>query len=152
MSMELTRLVARLLLVPILMVAAAVLVKGYADVGDGFAAGVIAALGVLLQYIAFGRAAVERQLPVRWAPQLAVAGLLLALAVAFVPVVVGQAPLQHAPGPGDDVIRLGTLELITAVAFDVGVFALVLGMAIATITFVTERAVPRTRAAGGDRG
>lgn len=151
MNTELTRLVARLLLIPTLLVAAAVLIKGYADVGDGFAAGVIAALGVLLQYIAFGRVAVQRALPVRWAPQLAIAGLLLALAVAFVPVVAGQAPLQHSPGPGEDVITLGTLELITAVAFDVGVFALVLGMAVATISFVTERVVPRTHPTGGGR-
>jgi multisubunit Na+/H+ antiporter MnhB subunit len=56
----LTRMVARLLLVPVLMVTTAILIKGYVDVGDGFAAGVIAALGVLLQYLAFGRAAVRR--------------------------------------------------------------------------------------------
>jgi multisubunit Na+/H+ antiporter MnhB subunit len=143
MTTELTRLVARALLIPILMVAAAVLIKGYADVGDGFAAGVIAALGVLLQYVAFGRAAVQRVLPVRWAPQLAIAGLLLALAVAFVPVLAGQAPLQHSPGPGEHVVTVGSLELITAVAFDVGVFALVLGMAVATITFVTDHGGPR---------
>ena len=37
-----TRHVARLMLAPVLMIALAVLVKGYADVGDGFAAGVIA--------------------------------------------------------------------------------------------------------------
>ena len=62
MTTALTRMVARLLLAPVLVVAVAVLIKGYADVGDGFAAGVIAALGVLLQYLAFGRAAVERAL------------------------------------------------------------------------------------------
>ena len=100
MTTVLTRMVARLLLGPVLVVAVAVLVKGYADVGDGFAAGVIAALGVLLQYLAFGRAAVERALPVRRAAQLAIGGLLVALAVAFVPVLAGGAPLQHAPGPG----------------------------------------------------
>jgi multisubunit Na+/H+ antiporter MnhB subunit len=132
----LTRAVARLLLAPVLMVAAAVLVKGYADVGDGFAAGVIAALGVLLQYLAFGRAAVERALPVRRAAQLAVGGLLLALAVAFLPALEGGAPLQHAPAPGAEVVKLGSLELIGAVAFDVGVFALVLGMAVATIGLI----------------
>jgi multicomponent Na+:H+ antiporter subunit B len=132
----LTRAVARLLLAPVLMVAAAILVKGYADVGDGFAAGVVAALGVLLQYLAFGRAAVERALPVRRAAQLAVGGLLLALAVAFVPALGGGAPLQHAPAPGAAVVKLGSLELIGAVAFDVGVFALVLGMAVATIGLV----------------
>jgi multicomponent Na+:H+ antiporter subunit B len=132
----LTRAVARLLLAPVLMVAAAVLVKGYADVGDGFAAGVIAALGVLLQYLAFGRAAVERALPVRRAAQLAVGGLLLALAVAFLPALGGGAPLQHAPAPGAEVVKLGSLELIGAVAFDVGVFALVLGMVVATIGLI----------------
>jgi multicomponent Na+:H+ antiporter subunit B len=132
----LTRAVARLLLAPVLMVAAAILVKGYADVGDGFAAGVVAALGVLLQYLAFGRAAVERALPVRRAAQLAVGGLLLALAVAFLPALAGEAPLPHAPPPGAEVAKLGSLELIGAVAFDVGVFALVMGMVVATIGLV----------------
>jgi multicomponent Na+:H+ antiporter subunit B len=132
----LTRAVARLLLAPVLMVAAAILIKGYADVGDGFSAGVVAALGVLLQYLAFGRAAVERALPVRRAAQLAVVGLLVALAVAFLPALGGGAPLQHAPAPGAPVIRLGSVELIGAVAFDVGVFALVLGMAVATIELI----------------
>ena len=136
MTTVLTRMVARLLLVPVLMVAAAVLIKGYVDAGDGFAAGVIAALGILLQYLAFGRAAVRDALPVRHAAKLAVAGLLLALAVAFVPVLAGGAPLQHAPAPGAAVVHLGTLELLTAVAFDVGVFALVLGMAVATIDLI----------------
>ena len=133
----LTRMVARLLLAPVLMVAAAILVKGYVDVGDGFAAGVIAALGVLVQYLAFGRVAVERVLPVRHASKLAVGGLLVALAVAFVPVLAGGAPLQHAPAAGQEVVHLGTLELISAFAFDVGVFALVLGMTVATIHLIT---------------
>lgn len=132
----LTRMVARLLLVPVLMVAAAILVKGYVDVGDGFAAGVVAALGVLLQYLAFGRAAAERVLPVRHAAKVAIGGLLVTLAVAFVPALAGQAPLQHAPAPGAKVIHLGSLELLTAVALDVGVFALVLGMAVATIHLI----------------
>ncbi len=136
MTTVLTRMVARLLLAPVLMVAAAILIKGYVDVGDGFAGGVIAALGILLQYLAFGRAAVRHALPVRHAAKLAVAGLLLALAVAFVPVLAGGAPLQHAPAPGAAVVHLGSLELLTAVAFDVGVFALVLGMAVATIDLI----------------
>ena len=143
MTTVLTRMVARLLLAPVLMVAAAILIKGYVDVGDGFAAGVIAALGILLQYLAFGRAAVRQARPVRHAAKLAVAGLLLALAVAVVPVRAGGGPLQHAPAPGAAVVHLGSLELLTAVAFDVGVFALVLGMAVATIDLIagtpTER-------------
>lgn len=138
MTTALTRMVARLLLVPVLMVAAAFLIKGYVDVGDGFGAGVIAALGVLLQYLAFGRAAVERVLPVRHAPKLAMGGLLVALAVTFIPALAGRAPLEHAPAPGGEVVHLGSLELLTAVAFDVGVFALVLGMVVATIHLIAS--------------
>lgn len=129
----LTQAVARLLLAPAFVVAAAILVKGYADVGDGFSAGVVAALGVLVQYLAFGHREVERLLPVRLAPACALAGLVLALVVAFTPLLRGDDPLAHVPGPGADVVRLGTLELLTAVAFDVGVFLLVLGAVIGII-------------------
>jgi multisubunit Na+/H+ antiporter MnhB subunit len=143
---ELTRAVARLLLAPALIVSVAVLVKGYADVGDGFAGGVIAALAVLLQHLALGRAAVERVLPVHRAAQVAVGGLLLALAMAFVPVLAGSAPLEHAPAPGVEVVQLGSLELITAVAFDVGIFALVLGMVVGTIQLIAGAPPPRPAA------
>ena len=127
----LTRLVARMMLAPILVIALAILVKGYVDVGDGFAAGVVVGLGVLLQAVAFGRDAVGTALPLHRALQVAVAGLGLAVAVAVVPVLLGGALLEHAPGPGDEVVHVGTLELITAVAFDVGVFLLVAGAIIA---------------------
>jgi multicomponent Na+:H+ antiporter subunit B len=127
------RVVSRLLFAPVLVIALAVLVKGYADVGDGFSAGVIAALGVLLQYLAFGREEAERQLPIRAVPALAFIGLLAALAVAVVPLLRGESLLTHWPPPGGDVIHVGTLELITAVAFDISVFALVLGASVGII-------------------
>jgi multisubunit Na+/H+ antiporter MnhB subunit len=130
-----TQLVSRLLLAPSFAVAAAVLVKGYADVGDGFSAGVIAALGVLLQYVSFGRAESERLLPVRYAPFGAMLGLLLALVVAFAPALWGEAAFTHYPRPGAEPIHVGTLELITAVAFDLGVFLLVFGAAVGAIRY-----------------
>ena len=129
----LTQAVARGLLAPTLVVAAAILVKGYTDVGDGFAAGIVAALGVLVQYLAFGEAEVRRALPVAHAPIVAMSGIALAVAVFAVPVVLGDAPLEHRPAPGTEPIHVGTLELITAVAFDVGVFLLVLGAAVTLI-------------------
>jgi len=129
----LTRAVARMLLAPVLVVSVAVLVKGYVDPGDGFAAGVIAALGILVQYTAFGRTAVEGSLPVRRAPQLAIAGLLVAVLVTVVPWVLGRAPLEHLPAPGSEPVHVGSLELVTAFAFDVGVFGLVVGTAVGTI-------------------
>ncbi len=136
----LTQLIARLVFAPILVVAAAVLVKGYGDTGDGFAAAVIAAFGVLLQYVAYGHRAAARVLPVRWMPLVSMSGLLLALLVAFVPVLWGAAPLTAAPAPGAAVIHLGTLELLTAVLFDVGVFLLVFGFAVGAIDLIARLA------------
>jgi multicomponent Na+:H+ antiporter subunit B len=119
-------------------VAGAILVKGYADVGDGFAAGVIAGLGVLLQYTAFGRDAVAATLPVRAAPFVAMGGLALAAAVLIVPALLGDDPFEHWPGPGEEVIHVGTLEIITPVAFDIGVFLLVFGGAVAIVDAVAS--------------
>jgi multisubunit Na+/H+ antiporter MnhB subunit len=134
-------MVARALLAPTLVVAAAILVKGYADVGDGFAAGIVAALGILLQYLAFGRDETVAALPVGRAPAVAMAGLALAFAVFALPALLGGAPLEHRPPPGQEPIHVGSLELITAVAFDVGVFLLVLGCSVAIIDALAAQEV-----------
>ena len=139
----LVRWVSRLVLVPALLVALAVLVKGYREVGDGFAAGVVAALALVLQYLAFGYREAERTLPGRHAAPVAFGGLALALLVAFVPLLRGDAPLTHSPGPGEPVIHVGTLELLTAVAFDAGVFLLVVGVSVGMV-----RAFARASARG----
>ena len=141
MTSVLTQMVARALLAPIFVVAAAILVKGYVDVGDGFAAGIVAALGVLLQYLAFGQRAVTAALPVHRAAQVAMAGLAVAVTVLVTPFLAGGSVLEHWPPPGEEPIYVGSLELITAVAFDLGVFLLVFGAAVAIIDAI---------AAGGD--
>jgi multisubunit Na+/H+ antiporter MnhB subunit len=116
------------LLGPALMLAAALIVRGYADVGDGFSAGVIVALAVALRYVALGVEEAERGLPIlRRAPIALAAGLLIALASGFFGVALGEPPFTHAPGPGEHVVHIGMLELITAVAFDIGVLLLVVG-------------------------
>jgi multisubunit Na+/H+ antiporter MnhB subunit len=131
--------VAPRLLGPAVMVAAAIIVKGYVDVGDGFSAGVVVALAVALRYVTLGAERAERSLPVlRYAPAVAAAGLLLALAVGFFPVAIGEPPFTHYPRPGDDVVHVGTLELTTAVAFDVGVFLLVAGALVEVVHQLTR--------------
>jgi multicomponent Na+:H+ antiporter subunit B len=126
--------VAPRLLAPAVMVAAAIIVKGYADVGDGFSAGVIVALAIALRYVTLGTQHAERSLPgLRHAPVIAAGGLLLALAVGFLPVVAGDPPFTHRPAPGAPVVKVGTLELISAVAFDVGVFLLVCGILVTLV-------------------
>jgi multisubunit Na+/H+ antiporter MnhB subunit len=125
--------VARLLLLPTLMVAIATLVKGYSETGDGFSAGVIAAVAILLQYLVFGRRAVRHVLPAAVAPVAVLFGLLVALLVAFVPTVLGESVLTHMPPPGRDVISLGTLAVHTAVLFDVAIFGLVFGFVVGVL-------------------
>lgn len=121
------QLISRLLLAPSMMVALAILVKGYAQPGDGFAAGAVMSLGLLVQYVAFGLDTVENVLPVRWLMRTAVAGCTLGLTVAFVPMMWGNPVLTHTPGPDDEAITVGIMEVGTVLAFDLGVALLVVG-------------------------
>jgi len=133
-----TRTVAKLLFLPTLVTAVAILVKGYAQPGDGFSAGVVASLGVLLQYLAFGRRRAERLPLVGLVGKGAFAGLLVALLVAAVPVLMGDPVMTHYPRAGSGAVYIGTIELITAFLFDAAVFMVVLGFAIGTTKLIAD--------------
>ena len=130
MTTELTKIAARMLLLPVLIIAIGVMVKGYVDTGDGFSAGVIATLIVGLQLMVFGPGELDRLPLVRYAPFGTFVGVTLALLTAFVPAIRGQVLFTHWPPAGDDALHFGTLEFITAVAFDVGVFLIVFGFGV----------------------
>lgn len=130
--------VARVLYLPAFMIAAALLVKGFVDTGDGFSAGMVAALGVLLRYLAFGHESSKRLPVVRHARPVAFVGLLIALATAFGPLLWGEALLTHYPPAGVSATAIGSIELITAVLFDIGVFVLVLGFAVGVMTNIAR--------------
>lgn len=135
----LTEAVARMLLAPALMAAAAILIKSYADVGDGFSAGVVVSLVIAVQYLVFGAERTEREMPLlRHAPRVTVAGILIALASGFFPLAAGRPIFSHEPAPGEPPIHIGTLELMTPVLFDVGVFLLVSGGFIALIHHLAQ--------------
>lgn len=145
----LTQAVTRLLLAPAIMVAFAILIKGYVDVGDGFSAGVVVTLAVSLQYLTFGAAQVETEIPLlRHAPRVAIAGLLIALAAGFFPLLLGEAPFTHEPGLGDTPAHVGTLEVMTPVLFDLGVFLLVAGSMIAMIHHLAQPPEDREEVSG----
>ena len=72
----------------------------------------------------------ERLRPVRYARQIALAGLLVALSTAFVPVLFGNPIMTHYPGPDRHATHIGSLELTTPFLFDVGVFLLVMGVCV----------------------
>jgi multisubunit Na+/H+ antiporter MnhB subunit len=127
-------LVAPRLLPLALMVAAALITKGYGDVGEGFGAGVIVGLAIGLRYVALGPEGADRSLRVaRFAPVVAAFGLLLALAFGFAGLLVGDPPFTHYPRPGEPLMHVGTLELTTAVGFDLGLFLLVVGAVVVLI-------------------
>jgi len=132
-SNVLPRAVARFLLLPIGMIAVAVFVRGLSSTGDGFAAGTVAALGVVLQYVVFGHREAERRLPVRRAPLAAAAGLALGIGIGFAPLLFGDPVFTHLPPAGEKVAKLGTLELATSVAFDAAVFLTVFGMVVGIV-------------------
>lgn len=127
------------LLGPAIVLAVAIIVKGYADVGDAFSGAVIVALAVGLRYVSLGRERAERTMPIlRHAPLVTAIGLLLALGVGFVGVVRGEPPFSHLPAAGEAVTKIGSLELITAVAFDAGLFLLVTGALVVLIHHLAE--------------
>jgi multisubunit Na+/H+ antiporter MnhB subunit len=133
-----TRTVAKLLFLPTLVTAVAILVKGYAQPGDGFSAGVVAALGVVLQYLAFGHRRAERLPLIGLAGKGAFVGLLMALSVAAVPVFLGEEVMTHYPLAGTGAVYLGTVELITAFLFDFAVFLIVLGFVLGTVQLIAH--------------
>jgi len=154
MTSVMTRSVARILYLPMYLVAAAILIKGYVDIGDGFSAGVIAALGIILQGVAFGADEFDRLPFVRYAPLGTLAGLFLALAVAFGPVLAGRPIFLHSPVAGEHASHFGSLEFITPVLFDVGVFLVVLGFCVGSVSAVARETARREReqSTSGGRG
>lgn len=138
MTSILTRVISKFLLLPTLVAAVALLVKGYVQPGDGFSAGVVAGLAVLMQYLAFGREEAEKLPLVKSAGVVAFVGLLISLSVAVVPMFLGDPVLTHYPPPEAHVYIFGTLEILTAVLFDVGVFLLVFGFAVGTTSILAR--------------
>jgi multicomponent Na+:H+ antiporter subunit B len=131
--------VAPRLLGPAIMLAMALIVKGYTDVGEGFSAGVVVALAIGLRYVTLGAERAERTLPIaRRANVVAASGLLIAFGFGFSGLVWGQPPFTHWPLPGEAVVRIGKLELTTAVGFDVGLFLLVVGSLVMLIRGLTS--------------
>lgn len=149
---------ARLLLVPGWVIAIAIMLKGYVDIGDGFSAGVIAALVVVIQGLAFGSEELEQMVLARWAPMMAFIGLAIAYSIAFIPAIFGQPIMNHYPTMNQPVIHFGALEFITPVLFDIAVFLVVYGFCVGAMMAVSraevrhQRLIRRARKSSGSRG
>lgn len=136
---------ARILLLPGWVIAIAIMLKGYVDIGDGFSAGVIAALVMLLQGLAFGSDELDRMPASRYAPVISFLGLGLVLVVAFAPLLFGKPMFTHWPPINEKAYHFGALEFITPVLFDVGVFMIVYGFSVGALNAVARTEVRQAR-------
>lgn len=117
---------ARLVLHSALVLSLYLLVAGHNQPGGGFVAGLVAGAAVALQYVAGGVDDVRALSRVRpWF--ILGGGLVIAVATALAPLVTGGALLES----GEAYLTLplvGTLHLSTALAFDTGVYGVVVGV------------------------
>jgi multicomponent Na+:H+ antiporter subunit B len=128
---------ARLLTPLLLIFSVFLLLRGHNAPGGGFAGGLVAAAAFILLAISRDPAAARRALRIE--PQALIgAGLLVAIAAGVTGLLVGDPLLTgqwielHLPS--------GTLELGTPLAFDIGVYLVVLGATLTMVLTLAEEA------------
>jgi monovalent cation:proton antiporter len=136
MSSLILTTVTRLVFFVVLLFSLYLLLRGHNSPGGGFIAGVMTALGILLQVIASDLRYVRRVF--RLEPRLLAAlGLLTSLTTGLVPMLFGLPFLTstfghlHAPW-------LGEVELASAFFFDLGVYGVVVGGTLLMIVTLAE--------------
>ncbi len=110
----------------LLLVSIILLLRGHNQPGGGFVGGLIAATAFALRAIAYDVASVRRTLRFEPASFVGV-GLLLALAAGALPLLLGE-PFMTSQWYELHIPVVGALELSTPLAFDTGVYLVVLGV------------------------
>lgn len=115
--------------------------RGHDLPGGGFVAGIILTVALIVLYMARGARWVEARLrvaPVRWIGT----GLLLAIATGLASVVAGQ-PFLTSYNAHLQVPVLGTVPLNSALLFDLGVFAVVVGASSLILVVMAHQSLRR---------
>ncbi|MGG5886548.1 monovalent cation/H+ antiporter subunit A [Falsiroseomonas sp. HC035] len=137
--------VSRMLFPVIGVVALYLLLRGHDQPGGGFAAGLVMSIAFLLQYMIGGAQWVEdhlRVLPLRWIGF----GLLLAGGTGVVPMLFGY-PFLTTYFDYADLPLIGRIPTASALIFDIGVFALVVGATVLMLIALAHQSVRGHRAA-----
>ncbi len=116
---------ARLLLPLALLVSAFILLRGHNAPGGGFIAGLVTAIALIMQYLANGVAWTHARLPPHTHPWIA-AGLAIAFVTGLASWLFAHPFLTSAFGHFH-LPLVGDLELASAMAFDLGVYLVVVG-------------------------
>ncbi len=127
---------ARLTLHIMLLFSIYLLLRGHNAPGGGFIAGVLTAVAITFQMIAFDVAVFQRETPLN-PLRIVSLGLLMAVLTGLSAVALGQPFLTSAFGHFF-VPLLGEVELATAMGFDIGVYLVVVGTTIGIIQSVAE--------------
>lgn len=130
----------------VILVAIYMLLRGHDLPGGGFIAGIIMSLAFILQYMANGTRWVEerlRVLPVLWIGW----GLLLAMLTGLGAMALG-APFLTSAFAYAEIPLIGKIPLATALLFDLGVFALVVGATVLMLIALAHQSIRRPKPAG----
>ncbi|KKB80045.1 hypothetical protein VW35_06250 [Devosia soli] len=133
----------------VIVIAVYMLLRGHDLPGGGFVAGIIMSLAFILQYLAHGTRWVEdrlRILPMQWIGW----GLLLAMLTGLGAVVLGS-PFLTSAFTYADLPLIGKVPMATALIFDLGVFALVVGATVLMLIALAHQSIRRPRPAGAAR-
>mgnify|MGYP001028632573 FL=1 len=133
----------------IIVVAIYMFLRGHDLPGGGFIAGIVMSLAFILQYMAGGTRWVEerlRILPVLWIGW----GLLLALLTGLGAMALG-APFLTSAFAYADIPLIGKVPMATALLFDLGVFALVVGATVLMLIALAHQSIRRPKAAGSSK-
>jgi multicomponent K+:H+ antiporter subunit A len=144
-SMMIPALIMRLLFPVISLVAVFLLLRGHDQPGGGFVAGIAMAVAFILQYMAGGTRWVEARLrvhPVQWIGT----GLLLAAGTGAGAWLFGR-PFLTSHASYADLPLVGTVPVVSALLFDIGVFALVVGATVLMLIALARLSVRRDRLA-----
>ena len=134
--------VTRLLFGSLIITSIYLLLAGHNLPGGGFAGGLVAGMALMIRYLAAGRHELDEAAPFD-AGRLLGAGLFVAIGSAIAPVLFGGKVLESydlkvsIPGPdvwhtpwGADWPMFGELHLVSSTVFDIGVYLIVVGMAL----------------------
>jgi multicomponent Na+:H+ antiporter subunit A len=120
--------VTRLIFHTVVLFSIYLLFAGHNNPGGGFAAGLVTGLALVVRYLAGGRYELDEAAPVA-AGALVGSGLVVATGAGMAPLAFGGAVLQSAI-VDVHVPLLGNIHLVTSVFFDVGVYLVVVGLAL----------------------
>lgn len=136
---------ARMLLPIFGLVSIYLLLRGHNLPGGGFVAGLIMAVAIILQYMVGGTLWVEKNMRLRPQKWMGV-GLLLAAFTGLGAVALGY-PFLTSHTSYIEIPLLGDIPFASALVFDLGVFALVVGATVLILTALAHQSVRSHRAA-----